>query len=253
MTTTTTGPAPRTATLDHETAMRLAATEYERCAAVLRGLSAEQWSSPTDCPGWTVHEMAAHMLGMAEMAASPRAMIHQQRAAGKRDGELIDALTAVQVEERSRLSTAELVDRFARTAPKAARARGRTPALVRARTMPGAQPTGEDGGAERWTLGYLLDVILTRDPWMHRIDLARATGRELLVTADHDGVLVADVVAEWSGRHAQPYSLRLTGPAGGEWSSGSGGPEITMDAVEFCRVLSGRGAAQGLLATRGPF
>lgn len=39
---------------------------------------------------------------------------------------------------------------------------------------------------------------------MHRIDISRATGRPLTLTADHDGVLVADVVHEWAGRHGTP-------------------------------------------------
>jgi len=46
---------------------------------------------------------------------------------------------------------------------------------------------------------------------------------------------------------------RLTGPAGGSWTFGSGGPEIELDAVEFCRILSGRGEAEGLLKTAVPF
>jgi hypothetical protein len=73
------------------------------------------------------------------------------------------------------------------------------------------------------------------------------------LTPEHDGVLVADVVAEWAQRHGRPYRLRLTGPAGGEWSSGSGGEEIELDAVEFCRVLSGRGSGAGLLGQPVPF
>jgi uncharacterized cupin superfamily protein len=52
--------------------------------------------------------------------------------------------------------------------------------------------------------------------------------------------------------------LELTGPAGGRWSSGTGGVEIVKDAAEFCRVLSGRsghdgGQPSGLLATQVPF
>jgi hypothetical protein len=101
-------------------------------------------------------------------------------------------------------------------------------------------------------------VILTRDPWMHRLDLARATGRDPVLTADHDGVIVADVVAEWARRHGQPYRLQLTGPAGGSWSSGTGNEEISMDAADFCRVISGRhgpdgGQPWGLLTTQVPF
>ena len=107
-------------------------------------------------------------------------------------------------------------------------------------------------------LGYLTDVILTRDPWMHRLDLARATGQDPVHTADHDGVIVADVVAEWARRHGRPYRLELTGPAGGSWSFGTGGEEIVMDAADFCRVLSGRpgpdgGQPWGLLTTQVPF
>ncbi len=74
-----------------------------------------------------------------------------------------------------------------------------------------------------------------------------------MLTADHDGVIVADVVAEWATRHRQPFTLHLTGPAGGTWVSGEGGPLIETDAVEFCRVLSGRGHGDGLLATQVPF
>ncbi len=105
---------------------------------------------------------------------------------------------------------------------------------------------------ERWTIGFLVDVILTRDPFMHRVDISRATGVPIQVTPDHQGVLLDDVVREWGSRHAQPYRLELTGPADGTWKSGAGGEPISMDAVEFCRSLSGRASA-GLLATRVPF
>jgi hypothetical protein len=90
---------------------------------------------------------------------------------------------------------------------------------------------------------------------MHRIDLARATGREPTLTPEHDGVIVADIVAEWAERHGQPYRLTLTGPAGGAWSAGDvdGADRITLDAVEFCRILSGRESADGLLRTHVPF
>jgi hypothetical protein len=102
-------------------------------------------------------------------------------------------------------------------------------------------------------LGYLMDRIYTRDAWLHRVDIARATGQELVLTAEHDGRFVADVVAEWAKVHGQPYRLTLTGPAGGTWTSGVGGEEITLDALEFCRILSGRAPGQGLLVHQVPF
>ena len=66
-------------------------------------------------------------------------------------------------------------------------------------------------------------------------------------------MLVADVVAEWAQRHCRPYRLRLTGPAGGSWAAGDGDSDHELDAVEFCRVLSGRGQGAGLLAEQVPF
>ena len=256
MTMTVTAPgAPRVAAIPRETATRLAATEYERFAALLRDLRAEDWAKPTDCPLWDVRAVAAHTLGMVELAASLRAQLRQNRAAKSRrardGGTHIDALTAVQVAERAAMSPEAITARLAARAPRAIRGRRRKAAMIRRRTLPGVEQP--DGSAEMWTIGYLLDVILTRDPWMHRVDITRATGAAHVLTPEHDGVIVADVVLEWAGRHGQAYRLHLTGPAGGDWSSGTGGPDMAMDAVEFCRAVSGRGAATGLLATQVPF
>jgi uncharacterized protein (TIGR03083 family) len=231
--------------------MRLAATEYGRFAAQLSALSPDDWARPTDCPHWDVRALASHVLGMAEMVASMREQVRQMRAARRRGGVFIDALTALQVSERSGLSPAQVTARFSAVAPRAARGRRRTPGLIRRRTLPMEQPVGER--MERWTIGFLVDVVLTRDTWIHRVDVARATGREVELTRDHDAVLVADVAAEWAARHGQPCTLTLTGAAGGTWSWGSGEPALEVDAVEFCRLLSGRGHGDGLLGTAVPF
>ena len=79
------------------------------------------------------------------------------------------------------------------------------------------------------------------------------TNRPLVLSPDHDGRIVADVAAEWARRHGQPFSLHLGGPAGGRFTSGTGGEEITIDAVEFCRILSGRATGAGLLTQEVPF
>ncbi|CAN5410691.1 hypothetical protein BH24ACT9_BH24ACT9_16100 [soil metagenome] len=243
---------PRTSTLDDRAMlMRLAAIEYDRFAAMLAGLTAEGWSRSTECPGWDVRAVAGHVLGMAEMAASIRESMRQQRAAKRRGGVPIDALTALQVEEHAALRPQELIDRFGVVGPRAARARRRTPGFIRGRRMSDQQNVG--GQLETWTLGYLIDTILTRDPWMHGIDISRATGRPLKLTPDHDAVLVADVVTEWRARHGQPCRLSLSGPAGGSWKFGDGGPTLEMDAIDFCRTLSGRESATGLLGIQVPF
>ena len=207
---------PRTPALDRKTAMRLAATEYQRCAELLRSLDTDAWAAPTACPAWDVRQMAAHMLGMVEMAASIREGSRQRRAATVNGNIDIDRLTALQVSERSNLVRAAISDRFTVRAPKAVRGRRMTPGFIRRRTMTGGVINGAE---EPWTLGYLIDVILTRDPWMHRIDICAALDRTLQSTADHDGVVVADLVGEWADRHGKDFTLHLTGPACGTWTA----------------------------------
>jgi hypothetical protein len=108
---------------------------------------------------------------------------------------------------------------------------------------------------ETWRLGYLVDTIYLRDLWMHRADVARATGRPLELSAGHDGRVVADIVAEWARRHGKPFVLDLAGPAGGTYSQGTEGSaeHLALDAVEFARTLAGRAEARGLLAMIVPF
>jgi uncharacterized protein (TIGR03083 family) len=176
--------------------MRLAATEYQRILDLLRSLQPRDWTAPTDCPGWDVRAMAAHLLGMVEMAASQWENIRQITLARRRGGVYIDALTQLQVDERADMMPTQIIDRFAARAPKALRSRRRMPGLVRRCAMPVRQLVGNR--EEVWTLGYLVDVILTRDPWMHRIDIVRATGAAHVLTPDHDGQIIADVVTEWA-------------------------------------------------------
>jgi uncharacterized protein (TIGR03083 family) len=253
----TTAPAPtpthhrpRRSTLDLATAHRLAETEYQRVLAALRRLAPGDWRKPTACTGWDVRALATHLLGMAEMAATMRENLRQNLTARRRGGVFIDALTALQVEEHAHLTPEQIVERFAEVAPRAARARARTPRLVRRLPMPQPEPFPGDTA---WTFGYLIETILTRDPWMHRVDIADATDIPLELTPDHDGVLVADVAAEWASRHAQPCTLRLTGPAGGRWTFGHDGAELELDAIDFCRRTSGRAPAAGLFRTQVPF
>jgi uncharacterized protein (TIGR03083 family) len=237
--------------MDRRDAAALAPTENARFVSLARSLRPDDWSKPTDCPAWDVRAMAGHVLGMMELTCSLREFVHVIRA-GKRaagDRPTIDGMTEVQVAERSHLTVPELIDRLTAAAPRAARARRRLPAPIRQLPM----PQEIDGAKETWRLGYLFDVILTRDTWMHRIDISRATDRELVVTAYHDRRVVADVVAEWARRHGQPFRLTLEGMAGGFFAAGDGGESITIDAIEFCRVVSGRSKGIGLLGQTVPF
>ena len=245
---------PRASQLGHTVAMQLALTEYARCLDLLRSLSPQSWTASTECPAWDVRQMACHMLGMMEMAASVPEAIRQQRKAARVGSDPLDALTQLQVDERADWTPAMIIDRWAARAPKAARARRRTPALLR--RLPLSQPQRVNGATEGWTIGFLLDVIMTRDPWMHRLDIAAATGADPVLSPDHDGVLIADVVAEWADRHGKDFTLTLTGSAGGHWSVGDNGPTLQLDAIDFCRILAGRPGSvsiHDLMSTEVPF
>lgn len=181
MTTTTSrdlGAPARRAALDHDLAVRLAAAEYARLLDQLRSLAPQDWSRPTSCSEWDVRAMVSHVLGMAEMSASLRQQVHQMGTAGRAGGVFIDALTALQVDERRHLTPTQIVQRLTEVAPRAVRGRRRTPALLRRCTLPQDQTVSGQPltPPEPWTIGFLIDVILTRDVWMHRTDVADATG-----------------------------------------------------------------------------
>ncbi len=235
--------------MTHGDWMEAAQEEYRRLDALLRDLRADEWERPTDCDEWDVRAMVAHLVGGADCAASVREMLRQayQGRRLRKEGDLVDKMNAVQVAERVMHTPSRLVADLAVAGERAVRARSRLPRPVRAVPLPFGPPLGTK------PLGYLMGRIYTRDEWMHRMDICRATGREPQLTAGHDGRIVDDVVREWTSLHGSSYALELTGTAGGTWRSGQTGPRITLDAVEFCRTVSGRASGAGLLATTVPF
>ncbi|GAB3250430.1 maleylpyruvate isomerase family mycothiol-dependent enzyme [Nocardioides dilutus] len=253
MTATSTASVPP---ISHREAHGLALDAYRQFAADVARLGPGDWARPTDCEGWTVRHLVGHMVGAMRAAASLRELLRQQAEIKKRvkatGGNETDVMTALQIEMLAGASTAELVAECTDIAARAAAGRRRIPAPMRRFVT---FPVEVGSATETWRLGYLVDVILTRDAWMHRIDLSRAVGSDLTLTAAHDGRIVADVVAEWARRHGRPFRLSLTGPAGGSFANGpaAGAEVLELDAVEFCRLVSGRGAGRGLLTTEVPF
>lgn len=245
--------------METKAAKRLAETEYRRLVALVEGFAPDDWGRQTDCPEWVAEDMVRHLLGNMQGPASMLANARQVRAgkawAREHERPFIDGLTATQIAMNAHLSHAELAAALRATWPRALRGRFRLPgAVLRLVKIPTDTPAGH----EQWTLEFLMRTIYTRDAWMHRVDLSRATGRPLELDAGHDGVLIADMVWEWGRRHGQPYVLDLGGPAGGSFAgaplgSSPGGPVLHLDAVEFARTVSGRERGAGLLATQVGF
>jgi uncharacterized protein (TIGR03083 family) len=233
----------------HHDWVAAAEEEYRRLLDLLGGLAGEDWARPTDCIEWDVRQVVAHVIGAAASSGSLREARRQQALARllHPDATLVDGMNDVQVRERATASPSQLLGELAEAARRAVRRRRRIPAPVRLLPLPFGPPLGTR------SVGYLMDRIYTRDTWLHRVDIARATGRDPLLTPEHDGRLVADIVEEWARAHGRPFDLTLTGPAGGRWSRGEDGSPLTLDAVQFCRILSGRAPGEGLLAYAVPF
>jgi uncharacterized protein (TIGR03083 family) len=240
------------APINHREGMALAEVEYRRFADVLGQLQPDDWSKQTVNADWNVKQLVAHNLGFAEGNASFPVFFKAMRAGKKRAKEkgydhFVHGMNEVQVEEREHLHSDELVSGWSEMWPKALKGRRRFPPFLR--WMPldfgpviGKQPIGS----------YLMDRCYTRDTWMHRIDICRAVGLEPVLTPEHDGRIIEDMVAEWTRLYGLSVTVHLEGPAGGTFVGGEGGEELTIDAVEWIWILSGRGTGTGLLEKELP-
>ncbi len=192
--------------------------------------------------------MAAHLIGAAAGQASPREFVRQIRAGRPLRIEIggqfwWDGMNEVQVRERATRTPEELIVEWDTTSARALAARRRLPRPIARLPLLKLPPP-----VDRQPLSYLFDLGFTRDVWAHRIDLAMATGRPLDAEPDHDGRLLADLVAEWAATHGQPFTLELTGPLAVTFVQGSGGETVHMDAIELVRVLAERVPGEGVLA-----
>lgn len=230
-------PATRIPPTDPDRAVEVKDAEARAFLDLLGDLSPQEWARPTDCEGWTVRDIAAHVTGAAEEALRRRVLARhlvqaQRRPAGSSQ---LDAINQRQIDDRRTRSDHAIVEELAAIAGPAFRRQRRT--LLRRVRLPASDP--HLPGAP---LAYLFDVIAVRDLWMHRVDVARATGRDR-VHGDHEREIVAQVVRDlgsvWRG---PPVLLELTGPAGGCWTLGAGNraARVTADTVAYLRALSGR-------------
>lgn len=236
--------------LTHAEAGVLSRTEYERVLAVLELLEGDDWQRPTYCTEWDVREMTAHLSGSVTGSASFAEFKKQYltnpylRQVEKAE----DGVNRLQVEERAERTAAELVAEFRRNGPIAIRKRQNLPWLVRKIHL----PMGSLGFSP---LEYLMDTIFPRDEWMHRYDICAATGKRMVVTAEHDGRLIALVLLDLAKRLKKQLGqrtvlLRLTGALACEYQFGRGdSPDCTieLDGFDFNLLASGRISAEEAL------
>src|SRR5260370_39725427 len=232
--------------LSHREAMGMAKLELERFLALVTSLSEDAWEKPTACPRWNVRQMLAHVTGAAASYASFAEFKRQnsfkvQRPYRVSGLSFLDSLNQIQVNDRASAIPAALIDELRMVGPRAIATRARLPSLLRVLRVPlpalGLVP-----------IGYLTDLIYTRDMWMHRLDLCRATGREMVMTPEHDGRIVSLVMRDLGKKLAATLRktsmvYQLSGRGGGTWQLGAKVPPaatLQLDVVDFNLLASGR-------------
>lgn len=212
----------------------------ERFLALVETLAPGDWSKPTACTAWTVRDIVAHQAGGYASGTGYREMFRQYGRFPKKGQLPEDAVNDLQLRERANHSPAELIAELRQTGPIAIEKWARQFRLVKPLAIPHKV-------AGILSVRHLMWVIHSRDTWMHRLDICRATGRDFYQTPEHDGRLVALIMRDvgFSLRHKlgqQAVSFELTGVAGGLWKVGSGEATaaVQMDALDFSIFASGR-------------
>ncbi|MCB0081848.1 MAG: maleylpyruvate isomerase family mycothiol-dependent enzyme [Caldilineaceae bacterium] len=218
----------------------LLTTALERFTALVETLDSEDWVQPTACTDWNVREMLAHQVGGYVSGAGYTEMLRQYSIIPKKGQLPEDAVNQRQIERWGKRSTAELIAELREAGPVAARQWVYGFRLLKPVKIP--HPVGG-----MLSMRHLMWVIHSRDTWMHRLDLCRATNRPFQQTHDHDGRIVAlvmrDVAACLHGQlGGRAVIFDLAGVAGGVWLVGAGEATATiqMDALDFNILASGR-------------
>lgn len=216
----------------------LMVSQYDALFDLLRSLAPDEWDAVTDCDPWTVKDIAAHLIGWGAAFTSPAEYARQlvaRRRFKEQLGDTTDAQNQVQVEMRKHLSPQELLRDLEEVLPRFRRVRNVFG--YAGKVLPLYLP----GLLGFTNVSYLMMTIFNRDAFMHRVDIARATGRDL-VLGGPEARLLEDVAVDWSRRVGAAARLHLTGPAGGEYLVGTAPrADLSVDAVAFARVLAGRG------------
>jgi uncharacterized protein (TIGR03083 family) len=220
-------------------ACALMQTALERLLRLLKTLDAADWVRPTACALWNVQEVVAHQAGGYASGTGYREMFRQYLVLPQPGRLPEDDINARQVAERAGKSPAELIAELESVGPTAIQKWAYEFRLIKRLTIPHPLAGGLCFRDVMW-------ITHSRDTWMHRLDICRATERPFEQTPEHDGRIVAlvmrDVEKALRGKLARPVEFNLTGAAGGAWKVGAGpaAASIQMDALDFNIFASGR-------------
>lgn len=189
-------------------------TEREACAELFATLTPEQWITPSLCAGWSVRDVAGHMIATAEMTP-PKFFLGLAKAGFK-----FNAMA-----ERD-----------------AERCRQGDGATLAARMKEGATRTNGPPGPKEAMLG---EAVIHGEDVRRPLGATRSVPEEALVTvADFykKSNLIVGAKKRIAGLHLETTDA--------SWSSGEG-PEVRGPLVSLIMAMTGRAAALPDLSGEG--
>ena len=249
--------------LDRDRTVAALDEEFDAIVDLAEGLEGPEWDRPTACPGWTVQDNVAHVIGIEAMLLGrptpevtlPDELPHVRNDFGRVNEQWIEAY-------RSRTPAEVLDDLRGAIAERREALAGMDQAAFEAESF---TPAGQD------TYGRFMR-IRTMDIWMHEQDVREAVGRPghdagaaVEAALDEMTAALGFVVGKRAGA-PQGTSVRfeLMGPAARVLDVEVGdrarvvdalaGPPtamLSMPALLFTRLCGGRGADAGRVEVSG--
>jgi uncharacterized protein (TIGR03083 family) len=220
--------------------------------SLVRDLSETDADLPTDCPGWTVRDQLAHMVGLEQVLnGAPQPEIELPPLDHVRND--LDAYMERQVHIRRQLPLAAIADELSGLR------RRRLSALRR------SAGEGDPDVPAPFGVRPLSKSLPTRvfDLWTHEQDIRRAVGLPVRETCAAAEISVDLVVRNWSA--ALPkildgndlnVAIEVSAPyeRSAEVAVGNGGPSVTIAGTpaEITRAFCGRGEPAADLVTGDP-
>lgn len=204
-------------TLERATVLAGIPVELWAFGDLVRSLDVYRLGSPTRCAGWTVADVAGHVVG---------AMVDITE--GRLEGQGTPEVTERQAKERAGHSARDLADELTRATPMVT-------ALVG--SLPEAAWDGPSMTDARYTLGFAVEAIWY-DAYLHGDDIRAAIGAPSL-RGPGLRCAVHHIAGYLERRGWGPATLALDGIE--RVHVGGGGTEIVGDPLEFVLAATGRG------------
>lgn len=223
-------------------ALELSLTEVERVVDLLERLEGDDWQQPTDCTEWTVRDMAAHLSGACRGWSDRKHFLRQYifNPYSRKGEDKVHGINRCEVADRAEWSTDEVIAEMREYGAKAVNSRQRFPNFIRNIKLP-LPPLG------KVPIRYLLDTIYQRDQWMHRGDICRATGKQMVFTGAYDervtDLVMLDIAQHLGNVLNGTVDVTVTGGVEKTYRFGTTSEphaSITIDLLELNRLASQR-------------